>query len=1219
MLAEVEISPREAEVLELVGAHLSNAEIAAKLCISVRTVESHVSSLLRKLEAPDRRALAQRAPEPAGSGSSGSGPSRPAPVLPAPLTSFVGRVTERAQLTDLIRTHRQITAVGPGGVGKTRLALAVAADAAGDYADGVWFVDLVPVADPGMIATAVAGALGLGEQPGRDLTESVLAALADRHALLILDNCEQVVDGVALLLERLLAACPRLTVLATSRARLMVPFERVYPVPRLSLSADGSSDAVALFLERAAATGHPLNLPPPPTHNHPPPSRTDFASGGAPASGTASTQSSTPTPGTDPASGSTLDSSTDAEPGRTRDPGPGPRFGTGTGFGPGTDPLPAGHESHPAQDSVPNPRSATPLSPDALPGASLRERISVICERLDGMALAIELAAARYPTLGLDGITAALSHPLRMLTGGSRADERHRSMRAALDWSHTLLEPSDRALLRRVSVFVAPFTVAAAAEVAGSDEGLVADGLARLAEQSLLTVTASAAGTEYRALETIRQYGTERLTEAGELAATRTRHLRWCLAQAAGLAVVRQDWRARFDLVADDLRAALAWAAEQPEQRSDACDLARMLAELTFTRNLTGESQRRYEQAAELATDPAVTAAMLRQAAAVAGCRTAGDDMYRLRRAAAEAAREAGDTAGTAVDLATAATIAFRFSSTFTRLPTRDEALTLITEARKAATGHPPGDRLTGQGPDGAGPAGAHAAGEGLVGEGPADAGPVGEGLADAHAADVGPVRERVAGAGPVGVGGAGDRAAGAGSAGVDSADEGLVGADPAVRAAVALAEAAVITDTFGAAQGPPGNAVPETNARAERAVELARETGDPLAVSAALDALTGALSWAGDTFATAATARHRIALLSSLSTGTYETMSPTGIRETVSPAVTHEMFSPAGTREAMWPAGTREAMSLTGTREPTSQTGTHEMLSPAATHEMIDALGIAVEAGLGAGDVLGARQWARRLADHPSLAEAGHRATCRLLMVDALAGDVSEVLTGSVRFLDSWRRAGSPSRQILSPAAAGVAMIHGLRGDHDARHEWQEVVRQLGTPPEHTYGYGAVFDAILLLHHGQAAEALERMAPEPHQVWKWVTWIWLHWYVALRAEAAVLTGSPDARARLAEAGNLVEGNPVAAAIVRRAEAVLDNDGEALVATADAFAAVGCPYQSARTLVLAGGDHAERGASALAALGLTPMTPSPGPVPGSGPSTVTPEESSAKNGGRTPQ
>ncbi|WP_433238555.1 ATP-binding protein [Streptosporangium sp. CA-135522] len=494
----VDISPREAEVLELVGAHLSNAEIAARLCISVRTVESHVSSLLRKLEVPDRRALAQRAPEPAG-----TGPSHPAAVLPAPLTSFIGRVSERAELIEMIKAHRQVTALGPGGVGKTRLALAVGAEAAGEHSDGVWFVDLVPVTDPGMIATAVAGALGLGEQPGRDMTETVVAALADRHALLVLDNCEQVVNGVALFLERLLATCPRVRVLATSRARLMVPFERVYPLPPLSLPVDGESDAVALFMERAAAVGRPL----------------------------------------DPA---------------------------------------------------------------------LRDQIASICERLDGMALAIELAAARYPTLGLDGITAALSHPLRMLTGGSRADERHRSVRGALDWSHALLEPDDRALLRRASVFVAPFTAAAAAEVAGSEEGVVAEGLARLAEQSLLVVTASQAGTEYRALETIRQYGMERLAEAGELVDARSRHVRWCLAKAAELAVARADWRARFDAVADDLRAALAWAADQPEQRTDAYHLARCLAELTFTRHLIGESQGRYEQAAALADDPAAGASMLR-------------------------------------------------------------------------------------------------------------------------------------------------------------------------------------------------------------------------------------------------------------------------------------------------------------------------------------------------------------------------------------------------------------------------------------------------------------------------------------------------------------------------------------------------------------------------------------------------------------------------------
>ncbi|MEV0350673.1 LuxR C-terminal-related transcriptional regulator [Nonomuraea sp. NPDC050680] len=922
MVAGADISPREAEVLELVGAHLSNAEIGARLYISVRTVESHVSSLLRKLEVPDRRALAQRAPEPAG-----AGPSHPAPVLPASLTSFIGRESERAELTEMIKAHRQVTAVGPGGVGKTRLASAVAAQAAGEYSDGVWFVDLVPVTDPGMIAAAVAGALGLGEQPGRDMTASVVAALADRHALLVLDNCEHVVDGATLLLERLLVTCPRVTVLATSRARLMVPFERVYQVPPLSLTVDGESDAVALFMERAAAVGWPLDPP-------------------------------------------------------------------------------------------------------------LRDQIAAICERLDGMALAIELAAARYPTLGLDGITAALSHPLRMLTGGSRADERHRSVRAALDWSHTLLEPADQALLRRASVFVAPFTAAAVAEVAGSEEGLVADGLARLAEQSLLVVAASPGGTQYRALETIRQYGTERLAEAGELIDARSRHLRWCLTRAAGLKAVRVDWRARFDAVADDLRAALAWAADRPEQRTDAYDLARHLAELTFTRHLTGESQRRYEQAAALTADPAAGASMLRQAAAVAGCRTIGDDMYRLRRAAADAARSSGDSAGAAADLATAATIAFRFSTTFVRLPSREETLALITEARE------------------------------------------------------------------------------------------LAGDDPAAQAAVALAEAAVLTDAFGAAQGPPGNAVPETIARAERAVELTHRTGDPLAESAALDALTGAQSWAGDTFATAATARRRITLLSSLP------------------------------------------------------------ISPAGTHELIDALGMVTEAALGAGDVPGARRWARQLADHPSLAEVGHRATCRLLMVDALAGNIDEVLTGSVRFLDAWRRAGSPARSLLRPAAAAVAMIHGLRADHDAQREWQEVLNQLGTPLEHTYGYGAVFDAILLLHRGQAPEALERMTPEPRQVWKWVTWIWHHWYVALRTEAAVLAGSPDARDRLAEARTTVAGNPVADAMVERAQALLDNDQERLLATVAAFDTAGCRYQSARTLVLAGGDHAARGAAALADLGL---------------------------------
>ncbi|MBF6436863.1 ATP-binding protein [Nocardia cyriacigeorgica] len=929
MAATMEISAREAEVLSLVGQHLSNAEIGARLFISVRTVESHVSSLLRKLEVPDRRALAQHAAPPAAAAQ-----PQPAPALPTPLTSFIGRTRERAELSELITEHRQVSAVGPGGVGKTRLALAVAADAAAAFPDGVWFVDLVPITSPDIcvVAGTVAFALGLGEQPGRGMDESVLAALADRQALLILDNCEHVLDGVAPFIERLLAACPRMTVLATSRARLMVPFERVYPVAPMSLAGAGDSDAVELFMDRAAASGWP-------------------------------------------------------------------------------------------------------------PNNALRDQVCAFCERLDGVALAIELAAARWTTLGLDGLEAGLSDQLRMLSGGSRAEDRHRSVRAALDWSHDLLDPDDRVLLRRISVFMKSFGVQAAARVAGLDLGVAADGLARLAEQSLLVVTASANGTEFRALETIRQYGMERLTQADELLDTRTRHLRWCLAEAEALEVVGTDWRARFDRVADDFRAAMAWAADRADQRTEARELAERMARLCFTRNLIGESQMRYEQAAALADDPAVAAAMLRQAAGAAGCQLRGEDMDRLHREAADAARRSGDSAGAACDLATAAADSYRFAGKFVRVLPPAEALALITEARE------------------------------------------------------------------------------------------LAGDDPRAQAAVALAEAGrTLTDNL-TGQHPEGEVVPETLAHAERAVDLAQRTGDPLAASAALDTLAGVQSWAGDTFGAAATTLRRMTVLES---------------------------APR---------------------------------TPAATHELIEALGEATEACLGAGDLPGARRWARQLADHPLLAEVGHRATSWLLVTDALSGEVERVRTHSVRFLDSWQRAGSPARSLLGPAMAGVAMVHDLRDDQNAHAEWAEYARRADTTPVRTHGYGAVFDALALLHHGQPAQALQRMAAGPDEVWRWVTWIWLHWYVALRAEAAVLAGNPEANEHIAEARNIVAGNPIAEALVERADALLAGDPQRTLASAATFEAAGCGYQAARSRVLAGGDHAAAGSAAIAGLGLTPMVP----------------------------
>ncbi|HXJ27987.1 MAG TPA: LuxR C-terminal-related transcriptional regulator, partial [Streptosporangiaceae bacterium] len=219
------VSAREAEVLSGVAEHLTNAEIAERLFISVRTVESHVSSLLRKLGVADRRALAGFA----AAVTDGAVPSRPrrtASALPAPLTPFVGRAAERAGLAAALAGHRLVTAVGPGGIGKTRLALAVAAEQAGRFAGGVWYADLVPVTDGTMVAAALAAALGLGEQPGRSAEETVLAWFGDREALLVLDNCEHLVEAVVVLAERMLAACPGVTVLATSRARLLVPHER---------------------------------------------------------------------------------------------------------------------------------------------------------------------------------------------------------------------------------------------------------------------------------------------------------------------------------------------------------------------------------------------------------------------------------------------------------------------------------------------------------------------------------------------------------------------------------------------------------------------------------------------------------------------------------------------------------------------------------------------------------------------------------------------------------------------------------------------------------------------------------------------------------------------------------------------------------------------------------------------------------------------------------
>ncbi len=503
MVGDVGVTIREAEVLTALGEHLTNAEIGARLFISIRTVESHVSSLLRKLGVSDRRALASLAGslrEPQTGPRVAVDRASVVSSLPAPLTSFVGRVDEQSALTAALAEHRLVTVLGPGGVGKTRIALRVAAEVTDRYSDGAWFLDLVPVTDPALIARAVADAVGLGEHAGRSAEDTIAGWLADREVLLVLDNCEHLLDGVVVLLERLLAAAPGLTVLATSRARLLVPFEWVFALPGLSVSAsgDGPPDAVELFLGRAAAGGSLLDT-------------ADW------------------------------------------------------------------------------------------------DRVAAVCRALDGSPLAIELAAARYPSLGLDGLEAGLSDRLGLLTGGRRRDDRHRSLRSAMDWSYQLLDPREQAVLRRVSVFAAPFTAPMAADLlagwppAGAG---VAGVLAQLADQSLLV----AGGRPGR--HPLPRAGDHPAVRRGAARRRRVRPRRpvagissWCLRAAAGAG--RSGGRARSARGAPvrpgRRRAPRRAGVGGGSNRS--CATGRTssragLAELSFLRGFVGESQRRYEQAA---------------------------------------------------------------------------------------------------------------------------------------------------------------------------------------------------------------------------------------------------------------------------------------------------------------------------------------------------------------------------------------------------------------------------------------------------------------------------------------------------------------------------------------------------------------------------------------------------------------------------------------------
>jgi hypothetical protein len=321
------------------------------------------------------------------------------------------------------------------------------------------------------------------------------------------------------------------------------------------------------------------------------------------------------------------------------------------------------------------------------------------------------------------------------------------------------------------------------------------------------------------------------------------------------------------------------------------------------------------------------------------------------------------------------------------------------------------------------------------------------------------------------------------------------------------------------------------------RAVELSRRSGDPLAESAALDQFTATQLAHGHIHEAAASVRRRIDLLADVP------------------------------------------------------------LSAAMGFELVDSYQMATETSLGAGDLPAALRYAEAVHAAPIYREEPHLGTSRLLTVEALRGQWDRVLEASARFREGWERAGRLVAGNLALGASAVAMVHGLRGEEAEQAEWEEVVtilrRSYHDAARSRIVFNPVFDAIVLLHQGRPDGALDRLEHAPGNLREWFTGLWTHWYAALQAEASVLAGHPEADRRLAWARFTTTGNPVASAMVDRAEALASGDLGRLPAVAAALGRADAAYESARTLALAGGEDGARGAAALAALGATPLTAAP--------------------------
>ena len=381
--------------------------------------------------------------------------SNPGNLRPA-ITSLIGRDAEVANLQAALRSHRLVTLTGVGGVGKTRLALEVATQLADEFVDGVWFFELAAVADPAAVPDAVAAVLGITQQPGKSVGESVASALEGRSRLLVFDNCEHVVDSVADLVAAILAASATVKVLATSREGIGVADEQLWRVPSLDVGA-----AVQLFVERAASM---------------------------------------------------------------------------------------------VSDTLADEATA----------------VADVCRRLDGIPLAIELAASRMASMTAAEVRDRLDDRFKLLVGSRRGLERHQTLRHAVAWSYDLLDDAEKSLLARCSVFSGGFDLKSACAIAGSDDAddyAVLDLLDALVRKSLLVAQRSAGRIRFSMLETIRQFAEEQLVAGGEATEVRTAHARYFAGRETDIMALWDSPRQRdayswFTAELANLRSAFRWAAD---------------------------------------------------------------------------------------------------------------------------------------------------------------------------------------------------------------------------------------------------------------------------------------------------------------------------------------------------------------------------------------------------------------------------------------------------------------------------------------------------------------------------------------------------------------------------------------------------------------------------------------------------------------------------------